>query len=626
MRKIFKNMAWTMAATLVIAACSGSLDESSGNGNSNEFIGDKGYVNIGINLPTTASTRANDNFHDGVEDEYNVDNVIIALFYGDSEDNAICKCAFQLTDKDFLPSGGNITSYYASGVRMIPAPDANVYALAIVNPTSKFTISGNAATGEDTGDAVLTTNLQVTGVTGNITLAALNTAVTIGDIDDVTKGSTSQTSDYFLMTNAPIANKTSFQYTDSPTLTGNEAFKVTTLAPITVYNDRALAEGAAKDNPIYVERVVAKTEVKIGNNGKNNNPSNDNTLLVTSNVASYQGAKVTFEGWKLQNTNKKYFPVRKVTDETIDDWQEWAKLQPTTSISTSTNRFFGTQSGPYRTYWGIDPNYNNTDKSDASDYNVYDYENNTIENEEWNNVGYGNTASGIEYCLENTTTAKTMKDERLTSVLLKGIFKPKAVVDDPNGNYNFFMINNTSAIYTEEEFLKVATAALKDGNALSSDQTLVLKSGLNSGLNITSETTEKVENDLLEIKGGTSTSLTETQGKAILEAAGGNIKYYHNGVTYYYATVIKHFGDVETPLGDDESITSADDYKEANHLGRYGVLRNNWYELTINSVKGPGEPVIPDDGGTNPPDKQESYINCTINVLSWAKRSQGVDL
>lgn len=320
MRKIFKNMAWTMAATLVMAACSDSLDESSGNGNSNEFIGDKGYVNIGINLPTTASTRANDEFYDGVEDEYNVDNVIIALFYGSSEDNAICRCAFQLTDKDFLPSGGNITSYYASGVRMIPAPEANVYALAIVNPTSKFTISGIAATGEDTGNAVLSTNLNVVGVTGNITLAALNTAVTIGNIDDVTKKeSDSQTSDYFLMTNAPIANKTSFQYTDSPTLTGDNAFKVTTLAPITVYNDKALAEGAAKDNPIYVERVVAKTEVKIGNNGHGNNPNNDNTLSVTSNVASYQGAKVTFEGWKLQNTNKKYFPVRKV-----DEWKTWA--------------------------------------------------------------------------------------------------------------------------------------------------------------------------------------------------------------------------------------------------------------------------------------------------------------
>lgn len=611
MRKIFKNMAWTMAATLVMAACSDSLDESSGNGNSNEFIGDKGYVNIGINLPTTASTRANDEFYDGVENEYNVDNVIIALFYGTSEENAICKCAFQLTEKDFLPSGGNITSYYASGVRMIPAPDANVYALAIVNPTSKFTISGNAATDEDTGDAVLTTNLQVTGVTGNITLAALNSAVTIDGIDDVTKKATSQTSDYFLMTNAPIANKTSFNYTESPTLTGDDAFKVTTLAPITVYNDRALAEGAAKDNPIYVERVVAKTEVKIGNNGKDNNPDNNNTLLVTSNVASYQGAKVTFEGWKLQNTNKKYFPVRKV-----DDWKTWAAFKPiTTSISTSTNRFFGTQSGPYRTYWGIDPNYA-TDL--GSDYNVLT----TIN--DWNQIGYTNQESAIEYCLENTTTAQTMKDERLTSVLLKGIFKPKAVVDDPSGNYNFFMINNTSAIYTEEEFLKVATAALKDDNALSPGQTLALKSDLNNGLNITSETTETVEGSLLEINSGTS--LTKAQGEAILEAAGGNIKYYHNGVTYYYATVIKHFGDVETPLGDDESITSADDYNEANHLGRYGVLRNNWYELTINSVKGPGEPVIPDEGGTNPPDKQESYINCTINVLSWAKRSQGVDL
>ncbi|WP_288910850.1 hypothetical protein [uncultured Bacteroides sp.] len=162
MRKIFKNMAWTMAATLVMAACSDSLDESSGNGNSNEFIGDKGYVNIGINLPTTPSTRA-ESFDDGKAEEYKVDEVIIALFYGTSEDAAKCKCAFKLTDADFIPSGGttdNITSFYASGVRMIPAPGTGekVYALAIVNPTSNFTVSTSSdAADENSGDKVLST-------------------------------------------------------------------------------------------------------------------------------------------------------------------------------------------------------------------------------------------------------------------------------------------------------------------------------------------------------------------------------------------------------------------------------------------------------------------------------------
>lgn len=611
MKKNLKNMAWMLAAMLAMAACSDTLDEGSGNGNSNEYVGDKGYVNIGINLPTTPSTRTNDQFNDGVEAEYKVNEVIIALFYGNTEEAATCQWAFKLDNTNFIPSdpaNDNITSYYASGVRMIPAPTNNVYALAIVNPISKFGVSTSTdADNENAGDAVLTTYLTVDGGKFSGTLSALNDVLTAAAITDVTGVSYND----FMMTNAPIANKTSFTYTGTPNLTGPDAFQVTTLAPITVYNNKATAEGAEKDNPIYVERVVAKTQVKIGG-------STDGSLTVESDVTAYQGAKVQFEGWKLQNTNKKYYPVRKVTDASIG-WDSWAKFVPTTgsTISGSTNRFFGTTAKPYRTYWGIDPNYDTGD-----DYNVV-----KTEPTAWNSVGYNTTASQIEYCLENTTTAKTMQNNRLTSVILKGTFKPKAVVDNPSPDYNFFMINNTSAIYTEEEFLKVATAALKDANALTEGQTLVLKSGLSHGLNITSETTETVENNLLEISSSSGNQqLTNDQGNAILVAAGGNIKYYHNGVTYYYTTVIRHFDESEAPLGS-ASITSANDYTEADHLGRYGVLRNNWYELEVTKVTGPGEPVLPDDGGgTNPPDKTASYINCEINVLSWTMRSQGVEL
>lgn len=612
MKKNLKNMAWMLAATLMMAACSDTLDEGSGNGNSNEYVGDKGYVNIGINLPTTPTTRANDSFDDGAATEYKVNEVIIALFYDTKESlgesNAKCKCAFKLNSTDFLPSdpaNDNITSYYASGVRMIPAPTGNVYALAIVNPTSNFTVTtvnGEEQNAQDAGDAVLTTTLGITGVTGDITLEKLNAVATINSIDDVTK---KESTAYFMMTNAPIASSATFAYTNSP----NGDFKVTTLAPINVYKDKSSAEGAAKDNPIYVERVVAKTQVKIGG-------STDGSLTVESDVTAYQGAKVQFEGWKLQNTNKKYYPVRKVTDATIADWADWAAFAPSPSISAGDNRFFGTTAKPYRTYWGIDPNYA-TDP--GNDYNVYNNEDNTIGDDDWNSVGYNTTASQIEYCLENTTTAKTMAENRLTSVLLKATFTPAGAT----AGTSFFMINNTSAIYTAEEFLKVATAALKDGNALTDSEVLAVETGLSTGLNITDADGVK---SLLQISnGGTGSELSDDQAAAILAAAGGNIKYYLQGVTYYYATVIKHFGEAETPLASTDAINAASDYDEDRHLGRYGVLRNNWYELTINKVSGPGEPEIPEIPVT-PPDKKNSYINCEINVLSWAKRSQGVEL
>ena len=64
---------------------------------------------------------------------------------------------------------------------------------------------------------------------------------------------------------------------------------------------------------------------------------------------------------------------------------------------------------------------------------------------------------------------------------------------------------------------------------------------------------------------------------------------------------------------------------DAAFLGRYGVLRNNWYNLSITGVNKIGTPDInvPDN---TPDDNLDSYISVKINVLSWAKRQQDVTL
>ena len=598
-----------LIAAGMFAACSDNL-ENAGNGNDGDTLtGEKGYVNIGINLPTTngSSRTPGENFDDGKESEYKVNDVIIALFYGTTEDDATCSWAFKLDKADFLPedpADNNITSFYASGVRMIQAPGEGqkVFALAIANPTDYFNVTNSTKPDDENGgNMILSTKLQTKQVGGSYDdftgkLSDLNSALSITNINDVIGASKND----FLMTNAPISTKSSFT-------SGNKSddLEIQTLAPIKVYNDKALAEGASKDNPIYVERAVAKTQVTVA--GKNA------TLTVTTDVTSYKGATVKFEGWKLQNTNNKYFPVRRVkaltTESSLADIYDWLGYFNENATSDN-NRFIGTTDKPFRTYWGIDPNYTT---ETSGDYTVLK----TVTN--WNSIGCTGTESAIEYCLENTTTAKTMEENRLTSVLLKATFTPSGA----GPNTSFFMINNTSAIYTESDFLTVATAALTGGNALDEGESLQLKTGLNSGLNITKPNQVIA---LLEINTDSGTeTLTGNQGQAILDAAGGNIKYYLNGVTYYYATVIKHFGDIETPLASTDVIDNALNYDENKHLGRYGVLRNNWYELTINSVKGPGEPEIPEIPVT-PPDKKNSYINYEINVLSWAKRSQGVEL
>lgn len=64
---------------------------------------------------------------------------------------------------------------------------------------------------------------------------------------------------------------------------------------------------------------------------------------------------------------------------------------------------------------------------------------------------------------------------------------------------------------------------------------------------------------------------------------------------------------------------------EANWLGRYGVLRNNWYDITVEGVEGLGSPKVP-TVTTDTDDELKSYIAVKINVLSWAKRTQGATL
>ena len=104
----------------------------------------------------------------------------------------------------------------------------------------------------------------------------------------------------------------------------------------------------------------------------------------------------------------------------------------------------------------------------------------------------------------------------------------------------------------------------------------------------------------------------------LTEKAG--ISTYANGESYYIAR-IKHFGDDLTPWKSGEA------YKDnLKYLGRYGMLRNNWYVLDVNSVSGPGYPDVPEVKPNTPDDEDDKYINVSVKILDWAKRSQKVDL
>ena len=101
----------------------------------------------------------------------------------------------------------------------------------------------------------------------------------------------------------------------------------------------------------------------------------------------------------------------------------------------------------------------------------------------------------------------------------------------------------------------------------------------------------------------------------------------------YYKVLIKHFGDIETPLRTAAEIlgSSYDDVyptanRAENYLGRYSIVRNNWYRITLDGIKHIGKPSVPEIPADTPDDEIDAYLKVRINVLSWGIRNQHVTL
>ena len=546
-----------LTGILTTAFLFGCSDDVPDKGGVNGVTGDVGYVKVAINLPTVSGnsvkTNGNDIFDDGIEAEYKVNDIILAIFEGTDENDADFKEAQNLSGLLAMQSGdNNVTVKYKSDVLEIgkPGDNKNVYALAIVNGSKLFSVDENK-------------KLKFDGTDFSGKLSKLNAVAQNVDLSKIAN----LEGQNFLMTNAPITNKSA----GSSATAGRE---VTTLVKLKVYDTKAKAEADWENaDKIYVERAVAKVTTSVKSTG-------GNTLTISAPGMAYDEATVTFEGWKLNLTNKTYFPVRNVSN-----WSTWEGY----NTGTDVNRFFGETANPYRVYWAIDPNYTNTVVQGTTDLNVIT----ELPEGQWNMMDKD------EYSAENTTTAGQMKRARLTGVLLKAKFTLKGGTE----NDNLFMLGTSSSIFKEDQLLTFLKATL--------GYDLQVKSGATAQ---TITTADKVK-EVFEFKD--VTAMDDTKAGDILKTCSDKIRFYKGGVMFYYTTVIKHFN----------SITEAGvtEYDENKHLGLYGVVRNNWYDIRINSVSGPGEPEIPEIPD-EPVNKEHSFINAEINILSWAKRTQDVNL
>lgn len=624
MKKV-KFLAMMLAAGM-FAACSDALEDSgmdNGGGNNIPATGE-GYVKVTVNMPSAsgAITKANDtdsnsptiDLEDGLENEYKVNDGFIVFFKANSSTDPDVDAKFEKAyDLDDLSQTGGEVPQVSSRVTMTteaPLVDnktEKLYALVILNPNNRLTVTSAGELHFDNKDVFETTN----------TLSALQTALSLS-VDDctTTDGQSTSEKNSFLMTNSPLSTKDANHLTDAA---------AKTLVPVTVYEteEAAAANDAAR---IYVERIVAKVTLKgftytaspavVGENYTMNVAAKDAQSV-------YNGDVVVFNGWVLNVTNKSSYLVRNV-----DDFTTWL----TTNTYGTVARFVGTQAVPmdyadpannyFRIYWAKDPNYNKdyTSVTDADvDFIIYQQAddiatggstipwNAAMEHQENNK-----DVSAPLYCLENTMDYNKQMQNQTTTVLLKTTYKAK-LGDGTATAQDFYICGTNPAKYSEEALLDhIKTEANKRlaGNQKIEDGELTKSTTAKGGIY---DSPEEIKN-LLSLK--TSGDEQTAQYKAIWNAI-GTIKYYEGGASYYYAALIKHF--------DEDEVTWDGEAYSEKHLGRYGVVRNNWYEININSISGPGDPEIVDPT-PDPDDSNEGYINCEINVLSWAKRQQGVDL
>ena len=591
MKKI--NYLAMLLAAGMFAACSDTLEDATGGTNTNTPATGEGYVKVAINMPTTsgASTRAdnteaNDQFTNGIADEYAVgqDNWIV-FFSGTSESDATIVGWSQLTSLGFSDANtdpSNITTTSEAVVEKVPLNTK--YALVILN-------ANGLLTQETTGEGEQATSTLKINSTAATNLASFTTALENQQLSNYIKGNNK----YFLMSNAPIAKVGGG---DSNLSTGQA---VTTLVEVKVYDDEQEAQ-SAPSNQIYVERAVAK--VTIANTFPKTISVEDNNPL--------KGSAIALQAWTLDNTNKSVKMVRDVTG-----WNSWVSIKNTTA-NKSDNRFFGKESDPFRVYWAIDGNYDATDTDDLKSIAA-----GTTSTDGWyTTVVDGSNNPTVAYCFENTFATTTDNNGELddaskaTRVLFKVKVTPNikedgtSVGSDETAAEDFILFGNTTAVYTKTTFVNYLKAyVLKD------EETITINPSISAGQEYTTaESLYSTENENVPLF---TAGVTSTNAQTVLNALGGNIRFYDDGVMFFHAATIKHFGEEYTKLKESALETNE------SYLGRYGVVRNNWYELNVNTV-GIGLPVIPDDDEKL--DEEEAYINCQINVLSWAKRSQSVDL
>lgn len=558
------------------ASCSSNNELVNGGNGSGENESGVGYASFSINLPTTRGTRATDpTFDKGDAKEYDVFNATLLVF---KQGEATSEGDYTLAETVDLGS-------------MEPWKDPNKTG---VTTQAKITAKLENVDTNDKYFALVLLN-NGSGTDAKVTLPSEGAKFSDWNVaDKANPDKFTDTKKGFYMANAPLYNATDKNVTTLVAIDKNKIFPT---------EAQASSGEAAAD--IYVERGLAKVTLT------------NNTQYEEVGGSTYVGDKVKISNWALDVTNKKTFPIHNVDGLTKDYAAIWNNDAPTTP-GASNKRFVDNNelTKAKRVYWGVDPNYKENALCDVAGTTAREENFNYIKKEKL-------TAKPTDplYCLENTFNLENMKQGQTTRVIFKASYTPKDFTAEDGKT--FYKVGTSVALWSQknlENHIKAAVTKVISG-ATTDNTTINLAAEGPEGNDITAAGNHEIKASNISVAGHT---VTDAEVKAVNEKVGltekAGISTYANGESYYIAR-IKHFGDDLTPWSSGETYND-----NLKYLGRYGMLRNNWYVLDVQSVSGPGYPDVPEVKPNTPDDEDDKYIKVSVKILDWAKRSQKVDL
>lgn len=614
------------AAGMLFAACSSDKDVAEAGG-LEVTTGSEGYIGIAIQLPNastpTLPTRSNDQYSDGDATEYAVKSGKLFLFKGATEAGAKFVLAQDIMNptEDWNNDGSTYVTSTKTAVAKIQnitfASSENLYAYVALNYVGTALEVNPAA-----GTTFETFSKQV-----------LEAAQTGGSLEGAISANG------LLMTNSPIADKQG----GSVVPTGANVTTAVVLDKTAIKNTKAEAE-AAPAGCVFVERAAAKVTLEVTATATEIDMEDASANKLAMDVSSI--------GWQIINTEAKFYNARQAN---FSEWLPYNNANATNANSkyrfVSNNLFSpqlpsatGHQDG-YRTYFAKDPAYD-TDYTGATDLLTLQKPVAIDDADHWLST-YAEQKGKRAYVPENTFPTLYQTRRNTTQATVRVQF---------NGGADFYTIQNDALYYNETnakakvasniaadyyvaQYMTDAAANIATAKGTSVTGSLNVGDFTTTAGNVTYNVTPQFGS--YGVDDITDATLKTNLETAIATAINDNkVSLYKNGWSYYNVR-IKHFGEVETPWTSggtyvtQPGTTTEQIYKLSDaawgdnaFLGRYGIVRDNWYKLTISAINKLGSATPPTVKGDPTPDdeiEKEYYISAHVHILPWVLRNQSVE-